>query len=167
MLAAIGHDQPVGYDSVLDGLLQRVNRLAGDAQHPALVESNGYIPIAEAPPTYGDFVPQEPTTLEETGLSSSDIESLILKLMLARGNLSGREVTEHVKLPFAMVERLLREMKHDQLVVYRNAAPMNDYVHQLTELGRERAKRLMAHCSYCGAAPVSLQDYVASVRAQS
>jgi predicted ATPase with chaperone activity len=148
-------------------LVQRVNRLAVDAKQPGLAETSGYIPIAEAPPTYGDFVPQEPVTLEETGLSSSDIESLILKLMLARGNLTGREVTEHIKLPFTMVDRLLREMKHDQLIVYRNAAPMNDYVHQLTELGRERAKRLVDQCSYFGSAPVSLPDYVASVRAQS
>ncbi|NLF68758.1 MAG: AAA family ATPase [Candidatus Anammoximicrobium sp.] len=87
--------------------------------------------------------------------------------MLSRGNLTGREVTEHIKLPYVMVERSLREMKHDQLVVYRNAAPMNDYVYQLTEIGRERAKRLAEHCSYFGAAPVSLQDYVESVRAQS
>lgn len=167
MLEASVHDQAVSYDSALNGLVKRVNRRAGDAQQPAPSESNGYIPIAEAPPTYGDFVPQEPMTLEETGLSSSDIESLVLKLMLARGNLTGREVTEHIKLPFMLVERVLREMKHDQLVVYRNAAPMNDYLHQLTELGRERAKRLMAECSYFGAAPVSLPDYVASVGAQS
>ena len=44
---------------------------------------------------------------------------------------------------------------------------MNDFLYQLTDLGRERAKRYWNHCTYFGAAPVSLEDYVASVKAQS
>ena len=44
---------------------------------------------------------------------------------------------------------------------------MNDYVYQLTDLGRERARRFMDHCTYFGSAPVSLNDYIAGVRAQS
>jgi len=34
-------------------------------------------------------------------------------------------------------------------------------------MGQERARRLAAHCTYFGAAPVSLKDYVAGVDAQS
>ena len=34
---------------------------------------------------------------------------------------------------------------------------MNDYVYQLTELGRESAKNLTEICSYFGAAPVQLE----------
>ena len=44
---------------------------------------------------------------------------------------------------------------------------MNDYLYQLTDLGRERARRQAAHCSYFGAAPVALADYIISVKAQS
>jgi hypothetical protein len=44
---------------------------------------------------------------------------------------------------------------------------MNDFVYQLTDLGRERARRLTQHCTYFGAAPVVLEDYIASVHAQS
>ena len=44
---------------------------------------------------------------------------------------------------------------------------MNDYIYTLTDLGRERARRLAEHCTYFGAAPVSLVDYIASVKAQS
>ena len=44
---------------------------------------------------------------------------------------------------------------------------MNDFLYQLTDLGRERAKRYWNHCTYFGSAPVSLEDYVASVKAQS
>ena len=44
---------------------------------------------------------------------------------------------------------------------------MNDYVYQLTDLGRERARRFMDHCTYFGSAPVSLMDYIIGVKAQS
>jgi hypothetical protein len=44
---------------------------------------------------------------------------------------------------------------------------MNDYQYVLSDLGRERAQRYMQRCTYFGAAPVALSDYVASVAAQS
>ena len=44
---------------------------------------------------------------------------------------------------------------------------MNDYVYQLTDLGRETAKKLVETCSYYGAAPVPLKAYIASVAEQT
>ncbi len=66
-----------------------------------------------------------------------------------------------------LVDELLRQLKIDQLVVHRGSAPMNDYQYQLSDLGRERARRYFEQCSYFGSAPVALSDYVAGVRAQS
>jgi predicted ATPase with chaperone activity len=61
----------------------------------------------------------------------------------------------------------LRSLKTDRLVAYRDAAQMNDYVYELTELGRERARRCLRDSTYYGAAPVPLHDYIDSVKAQS
>ena len=58
-------------------------------------------------------------------------------------------------------------LKNEQLVGHRGSAPMNDFQYQLSDLGRERGRRYTQHCTYFGAAPVSLQDYIASVHAQS
>jgi predicted ATPase with chaperone activity len=58
-------------------------------------------------------------------------------------------------------------MKQDRLVAHKGAAPMNDYVYQLTELGRERAKKFSEHCTYYGAAPVPLAAYIDSVKHQT
>ncbi len=58
-------------------------------------------------------------------------------------------------------------MKHDRLVAHKGSAPMNDYVYQLTELGRERAKKFAEQCTYFGAAPVPLHAYIESVRKQT
>ena len=114
-----------------------------------------------------EFIPPEPTTFQETALNESQVEELILKYLLARGETTGRGVADQIKLPFMMIEPLLRQMKHDQMVVYRGMTSVNDYVCQLTDLGRERARRHNLNCTYYGAAPVRLEDYVASVHAQS
>ncbi len=113
------------------------------------------------------FVPAEPASLRETDLTESEVEALVLKFLLARGDVTGREIADQVKLPFVMVDRLMRELKNQQLVGHRGAAPMNDFQYQLTDLGRERGRRYAQICTYFGAAPVSLKDYVASVHAQS
>lgn len=114
-----------------------------------------------------EFVPIEPESLEEAQLTESEVEALILKYLLARGEASGRAVSEQIKLPFVLVDQLMRRMKLERLVAHRCDAPMNDYVYELGELGRERARRYSQHCTYFGSAPVSLKDYVKSVQAQS
>ena len=142
----------------LDELLGRVKQLV--AKTPAAAP-------AAAPVGENEFLPIEPASLKEADLSEALIEELILKYLLSIGNTTGRVVAEQIKLPFKLVEERLRQIKNDQLVVYRGTAPMNDYEYQLTDMGRERARRYVEHCSYFGAAPVSLKDYVASVEAQS
>lgn len=122
--------------------------------------------MREPPPSSG-FIPQEPQSFRAAGLNDSIVESLALKHLLARGDSTGREVADQLKLPFILVDELLRALKTEQLVVYRAAAPMNNYLYQLSDLGRERAKRYWSHCTYFGAAPVSLEDYIHSVKAQS
>ncbi|HMC12285.1 MAG TPA: AAA family ATPase, partial [Pirellulaceae bacterium] len=114
-----------------------------------------------------EFIPIDPPTIRDAGLTDSEVESLILKYLLSRGDCTGREVSEQIKLPFILLDPLLRQLKFDQLLVYRGSAPMNDYVYQLTDLGRERARRFMDHCTYFGSAPVSLMDYIIGAKAQS
>ncbi|MBN2291553.1 MAG: AAA family ATPase [Pirellulales bacterium] len=109
----------------------------------------------------------EPESFREAGLTDSEVEALALKYLLARGDATGREIAEQIKLPFVLLDKLLWNLKSEQLVVHRGSAPMNDYQYQLTDLGRERARRHSVHCTYFGAAPVSLEDYVAGVKAQS
>ncbi|MHB0956338.1 MAG: AAA family ATPase [Pirellulaceae bacterium] len=154
-------------DEKLNGLLQRISRLT---QSQAEVLENSPEGLDLPGPRDADadvFTPREPQSLHEIGLSASEVESLILKLLLSRGDLVGRDVADHIRLPFVLVDEQLRQLKRDQLVVYRGSAAMNDYLYQLTDLGRERGRRQAEHCSYFGAAPVSLHAYIESVRAQS
>ena len=113
------------------------------------------------------FIPRAPDSLEKAGLTEAQVEELILKFLAVRAAATGRETTEELKLPFGLIHIILRRMKEDRLVAYKAATAMIDYVYELTEAGRERARQYRTHCSYVGAAPVPLEDYAAAIEAQS
>lgn len=171
-------------DQRLDGLLERINDLAAGRPSEArpaqpaptspvetedtryLVEQT-YEVLSDKPDAKGEFFPIEPQSCVAAGLPESHVEGLIMKFLLARGDASGRQISNQIKLPFVMVEELMRRMKMDQQVAYRDAGKIGDYVYQLSDVGRERAKRYTEDCSYFGAAPVSLRDYCESIKLQS
>jgi hypothetical protein len=151
----------------LDALIERIQGRTADRDG-----SNGQAAVANRSPEAESrpsnyFLPIEPESLQRAGLTDTQVEALVLKFMLARGDASGREIADQIKLPFLLVDELLRTMKNEQLVAHKGAAPMNDFQYLLSDLGRERARRQSAHCTYFGAAPVCLADYIASVKGQS
>ncbi|MEZ6118011.1 MAG: AAA family ATPase [Pirellulaceae bacterium] len=166
----------------LEGLLDRINRIAsGDASEDEPLdavashddssddaEALGTPSVgAEGHTSSGEFVPPEPKSYREAGLSDTQVEELMLKYLLARGDAQGRQIADQLRLPFSLIDKTLRQLKFEQLVVYRDAAEVNDYQYQLTENGRERARRYSNDCSYYGSAPITLKDYIKSVKAQS
>jgi hypothetical protein len=175
-VAAVQQAEKLRQDK-LDELLGRIAQLTGgvatgDNPTAAGGTVNGqsgkiHVTPTETVPESPEFFPPEPPSFAEAKLSDSEIEELTLKFLLARGDVSGRDIAEQIKLPFLLLEELLRQMKHEQWVVHRGAAAMNDYQYQLTDKGRERARRLAQHCTYFGSAPVALGDYIESVKAQS
>ncbi|MCA9196736.1 MAG: AAA family ATPase [Planctomycetales bacterium] len=113
------------------------------------------------------YRPSEPTSLDDIGVPVSMIESLILKLMLTAGNLTGRKIADGICLPFLLLEDVYQALRSRQVITHIGSAPFNDYTYALTDVGRERARSAMASCSYCGPAPVPLSDYVLSTEAQT
>ena len=167
-------------DAKVASLLQKLNNLAAGRQTPSEQgHSSTTPPSSHSGSTKSsasdhsenadakEFLPHEPRSLRDTGLTESEIESIIYKYLLAKGDASGRGIADQLKLPFMLVEELFRRLKNEQMLVYRDTAPMGDYIYQLTDLGRERARRLAESSTYFGSAPVLLADYSASVKAQS
>ncbi len=177
----------------LDSLLNRIHQLTTNAEGlpPALETSPPSSALTEetvaapspavrvAPPSpeaasnadvqdaQGDWYPAEPEDIPAAGLSESEVEDLLLKSLSARSEASGRDLSESIKLPFRLIDPLLQMMKQNQLIAFRNAAMINDYIYQPTNKGRERAKKLSEYCTYFGAAPVTLQQYLHSVSEQT
>ncbi len=115
----------------------------------------------------GNFVPRAPKTLKEAKLSDSQVEELILKYLLSTGEASGRAIAEQIRISFILIEPFLQKLKQEQTIAYIGQASLNDYVCRLTETGASRARTYSQACTYFGAAPVCLHDYIKSVKAQS
>ncbi len=113
------------------------------------------------------FLPTEPNSIQETGLSDSFVESLLIKHLSYRGASSGRSLSDCVCLPFAVVAPILKTLRSRQLLAHSGAAPLNDYTYLLTESGQEKAQAYIQQCGYAGPAPVPLEEYITSVNAQS
>lgn len=113
------------------------------------------------------FRPSEPTSIQETGLPLSMIESLLIKRLAVVGMSSGRQLANDLCIPFASLEKLFQHLRARQMIVHKGSAPLNDYSYALTENGRDRADVANQACSYVGPAPVPLIDYVLSAEAQT
>ncbi|MEZ6071120.1 MAG: AAA family ATPase [Pirellulales bacterium] len=113
------------------------------------------------------FYPSAPTSIEQTDLSPSVVEGLICKYVSIAGTASGRDIADHICLPFGVLEDLYRTLRSRQILCHTGAAPLNDYFYKLTDQGQERTQTFMDACSYCGPAPVQLNEYIVSVEAQT
>ena len=169
----------------LEQALERINRLASQSQ-PTNV-TNRHLPVPATTSLTGDkkessgasaqfkitknrnepVIPVEPVSLEDTGVSSLLVEEIIMRFLFNRGESSGRAIAEQLKLPFNFIEPTLNRLKAQQLTGYLGSTAMNDYIHTLSDSGRDRARRHMQKTTYCGAAPVPLNQYVESIRLQS
>jgi len=114
--------------------------------------------------------PAKPATIEETGLASDGISSLVIKWLNA-GEASGMQLADRIKVAYGILEPLIEHLRVEQLVQVKSAAGTGTagYRYSLTENGRDRARRLFEACSYVGAAPVPLSQYtgyMAILRAQ-
>jgi predicted ATPase with chaperone activity len=135
----------------LEALFERVNSLLGESSAS----------------TEEGFRPRVPQTLHDTGLTEEDIQKLALKFLMQKGSASGREISIQLKLPFGLIDPLLKNWKNEQLIALKSTAEMGDYIFTITEIGRERARRFTEECTYFGAAPVSLREYLKSMEAQT
>ena len=113
------------------------------------------------------FVPPAPATLQEAGLGESDVEALILKLLLTRGTTTARAAASQLHLPRQLVVEALERLRDELLVAIKVSSGLDDFVYQLTEAGFERARRLAGQCSYVGPAPVPVEAYIEAVHRQS
>ncbi|TWU21905.1 AAA family ATPase [Bythopirellula polymerisocia] len=113
------------------------------------------------------FLPEEPSTLEETGLNATFVEDLILKIIQTAGSLTGKQISDRICLRVAIIEDLFTNLRKRQYVALTGSAMLGDHIYQLTDQGRERAREATQECAYSGPAPVPLDDYAASVQAQT
>lgn len=113
------------------------------------------------------YLPVEPATLAETGVTQVFVEGLAMKHLLQVAVSSGRDIARRICLPFGIVEPILDDLRTRQLLIHEGQAPLNDYRYALTDNGHVRAQSALKSCAYVGPCPVPLDEYVMSVEAQT
>jgi len=114
------------------------------------------------------ITPPVPETAEEVGLPSAALEHLILKLLYARGEMLGRDLSQAMGLKFSLVEDYLEYLKRQYLIQAKTSMGMGSSttLFALTETGRNLARECMEKNQYTGPAPVPLFQYTYIVRRQ-
>ncbi len=127
-------------------------------------------PLLEYPlePEDQQLVPPVPETIDDTGLSSSFLEQLILKLLYGRGDMLGRDLSEAMGLKYSVIEDFVEALKQQHLILAKKSLGMGSStsLFALTENGRNQAREAMENGQYAGPAPVPLYQYTYIVRRQ-
>lgn len=124
--------------------------------------------LEEAPSAEsGELYPPIPQTLEETGLPIVLLEDLLLKLLLSKGVMTGRDMADEICIPFKIIAPILADLKNRMFVAHRTTAALGDFYYTLSDTGKQAAMRAKEHSAYVGPAPVPFDEYVQSVLAQS
>ncbi len=115
------------------------------------------------------FVPRAPHTLEETGLTSSFVDDLLLKRLFNGGPQAAGDIADRLCLPFLLVLANLNELRrlHITHVLGSNGLGERNYVYTLTDDGLARARTSLERNTYDGPAPVPLEEYIRSIELQS
>ncbi|HEY3937871.1 MAG TPA: hypothetical protein VGL97_10600 [Bryobacteraceae bacterium] len=114
------------------------------------------------------FTPQAPRSLEDTGLSNSLIEQLILKLLYFKGDLMGGALCRSMGVVFSLIQGIIDGFKAKQLIQVKSSlsySPASALL-SLSEHGRHLARDYLDTNQYVGPVPVAIDHYRAAVEAQ-
>jgi predicted ATPase with chaperone activity len=125
--------------------------------------------VTTRPGATGSLV-REPASLEETGLDLSSIADLVLKAIYFNNAITAQRITEILCLPYYnIVDRALTLLKREELIEVSGSNGFGElgYQHGISPKGIARAHEVLDRTTYLGPAPVTLEHYIAVVKAQS
>lgn len=122
-----------------------------------------------APVAEGVDAPPVPQSILETGITPESVTSLALKALYVQGALSGRRLSDRLRLPFEIVDDILLDLQQRHFVEVGGVRGhgRGGYIFDLTSAGRARAQESMDVTTYVGPVPVTLETYTEWVRRQS
>ncbi|MBV9789832.1 MAG: ATP-binding protein [Chloroflexi bacterium] len=121
------------------------------------------------PKTDNSYFPKLPKTVDETGLSRSFIQEMIIRIIYNRSSASGVELATELGLYYSVIEPLLQELRQREVVDITGQRGFGEtnYEYMLTNRGMQQANDAMLKTQYSGYAPVPFQTYLDSVKAQT
>lgn len=173
--SAADREEAAGGSEVLSAACSVAPALSGQAPAPTApsatpesVPGPTFPPLSPAVAAEVErFTPRQPQSIQESGVSEALLEQLIMKYLFQMGQSSARAIANQMKLHHKLVEPMLRQLRTHKLLDLSGTSATGDCIYKITEAGRDRGKRYYDECTYFGATPVSLKDYVDSVAAQT
>ncbi len=135
----------------------------GEQSRPA-VEQHGNAPRPNR------WVPPPLQRIEDTGLSKLGLSDLVLKVLYFSGDMTGSEVADIVKLPFAgVLDGVFEFLKREKYIEVRGGTGLGEagYRYVISIKGSEKAREAIDRTQYAGPAPVNLHVYIDSVKEQN
>jgi predicted ATPase with chaperone activity len=108
------------------------------------------------------FEPPMPKSVAETGLTLGFLADLAVKIMYFEGYISGYEIAEKMKLPYAgVVDEVLEFLKREQFCEVKGAGGLGEsgYQYVISVKGGEKAREVLDRGQYVGPAPVPIEAY--------
>ncbi len=116
------------------------------------------------------FIPPVPLTIEDLDINDSFVSDMVMRTLYFKGNVSGGEVAISLRIPFyGIVSLALEQLRRQELIDISGQVGLGDagYQYSLTSKGQQRAQETLVKTAYSGPMPVSLNDLIASIRAQT
>src|SRR5260221_404216 len=136
--------------------------------------SNPGAPAAQArgssSQTQPPWAPPPMRSIEDTGLNLITIADLALKVMYFGGIMTGSRVGEIIKLPYTgVVDQVMEFLKREKYVEVKGQGGLGEAAFQfiISAKGVEKAKEILDRSQYAGPAPVTLDQYIAAMKAQN
>ena len=128
--------------------------------------------IEEAVPKIANaYSPRPPSKWEDLGLPLPFLSDLILRTIYNRGQLTGGELAQDLRVPFGTISTVLQHMRKQTLVDIvgqRGSSGDASFVYEIKPpKGAAAVQDALSKSAYAGPAPVPFADYVEAVMAQS
>ena len=120
---------------------------------------------ADHPTTADDVDVSVPHRPEQTGLSPTLMEDLILRRAVLDGRTPMTSLAEKLRVSINIVEAVIGDLRRRHLIEY-DGMEGRAYLISVTDAGHAHTQQRSRECRYAGPMPVSLQQYAEVVRAQ-
>ncbi|MEB2319958.1 MAG: ATP-binding protein [Pseudomonadota bacterium] len=119
-------------------------------------------------PADDSSVPMQPRSLAELDLPEALLIDLVLKHLVQARESTLAELAGRIALAGTILEPLLTSLRERRLIDISQRGMVDAQMgFRLTDTGRQRAAEAMAASRYCGAAPVSLDQYRRCIERQA
>jgi hypothetical protein len=113
-------------------------------------------------------IPKEPASLSDTGIDTTELLALLLKLIYVERLHSVHQFANAIKLPPHLVMDLVRIAVDRHLLESAGSpdAQFGNIRYTLSEEGKRQSLDALQHSRYAGPAPVTLDDFIQQVASQ-